>query len=76
MNKYLLTGFLIFLMVSPVRSAKKGTGIETKIAIEKNLEERLKRILTEIQRTKQNRAFSRNPWQSYHSPFSFYPLNF
>jgi len=39
---------LFFLMVSPARSAKKGTGIETKIAIEKNLEERLKRILTEI----------------------------
>ncbi|MFH1352810.1 MAG: FliG C-terminal domain-containing protein [bacterium] len=41
--------FCFFLIVLPGNAfAKQGSDIETKIAIEKNLEERLRRILTEI----------------------------
>jgi len=41
--------FCFFLLLIPGSAfAKKGADIETKIAIEKNLEERLRRILTEI----------------------------
>jgi len=42
-----LFSFSLFILPYGV-SAKKGSDIETKIAIEKNLEERLSRILTEI----------------------------
>ncbi len=39
---------LAFFVLSQISEAKQGSDIQTKIAIEKNLEERLHRILTEI----------------------------
>lgn len=43
-----LTALLCFFILTPIQAAKQGSDIQTKIAIEKNLEERLHRILTEI----------------------------
>ena len=48
MLKFLSLAVFFLNFFPTIVSAKKGPDIETKIAIEKNLEERLRRILTEI----------------------------